>query len=44
MGTYLSWWAVLPPAGERDHELEDNSKHILSVATPHTDTWVLNLL
>lgn len=31
MGTYLSRWGVLPP-GEPDYALQDNSKHIPSVA------------
>lgn len=43
MGTYLSWWGVLPPAGEPDHELQDNSKQIPSVTATYTDTWVLRL-
>lgn len=38
MGTYLSWWGVLPPAGEPDHELQDKSKHTPSVAATYRQT------
>lgn len=40
MGTYLSRWGGFSPAGEPDHALQDNSKHIPSAAATYTDTWV----